>query len=470
MRETPSTTGLPGWPGQTLTVPGDSGPGSGSGSPGGGLPPGGSGGVSEGDIIGLTAVGSQFGLAGVQAAHATEQLTLGPLRRPGMLLALAMAGHEGLDTLGRMHALAYARGPGSLAGAALALGGDGVVLETSAIRFMLADRGFLTDPLVTVPLSELERDPGGQRVVRTVSLQLSGDVTIHGANIGAGSTLLVEYLANGMVRIAVQRSISGGGEVRAGSGVSLTGEGVGGVSWLLANDREAARLAAALTAAGGVGLVTGTDALALAMAGAVPAIPRPQTWTVGQGATLDGSLGGDVTLLDGSVSGSGQVTFDELGNRTYALKLSGSASTALAERLLGSNVGEVAGDAGIEVKTDRHNDVQEISLSVKHSAGEGSGVSTSAGGAQSTAGESTEYKMTLDRQDIEALGADGRRVLDALARNRPDEATRYLEQALQRADIDVTHRRYTTVSGNVAAERGPEGVSGGGEVTIESAS
>jgi hypothetical protein len=202
---------------------------------------------------------------------------------------------------------------------------------------------------------------------------------------------------------------------------------------------------------------------------------------------VDVSIGGEVTALDASVSGNGQVTFDELGNRTYALTLDGEVSSGLAGPMLRNlppdlraqlpggisdldpNIAEATGGAGLEVKTDRHNEIQEISVSIKGSAGQGSGISTSALSGQSTSGESVEVKLTLDRQDIEALGPDARPALEALTRNRPDEAARLLARALDQADISVDRRHYTTVSGNASVERGPEGVSGGGEVTIESA-
>ncbi|HEY8526830.1 MAG TPA: hypothetical protein VIL48_17800 [Acidimicrobiales bacterium] len=468
------------------------GGGGGAAAADGGLPPVG---TSEADVIGLAAVGTQFGLAALQAGHAARELATGPLLSPALLLALAMDRDEGIEAFGRMQSLAFLRGPDSLAGAALALAGDAVVLETSAIRFMLADSGFFTDPILTVPLDQGEGPDAG--VVRTIRLHLGGDVTIHGVEVAAGSTVVVEYLANGRVRVTLERSGGAGAEVEADSGVSLTGSTVGSMSWLMANDREAARLVALLTATNGSVLASRAfdAATMLALSGAASPIPRPQTVSVATGAELDVSLGSDLAPAGVSPFGTGsmgelalaeqgQVTFDERGDRTYQFQLDARGSTGLSGPMLDAlrphlpgahahvdpDILEAGTGGALEVRTNARNEIEEVSVAFRVEAGQGSGLSSDVVPGRSTAGASSEVTLTLDREALEACGPDGQRVIRALATGNPRlaaEASEALARIVERGTIDVTDRDYVRISGGVEVQRGPEGAGLSGEVSIE---
>jgi hypothetical protein len=446
-------------------------------------------GTSEADLVGLMAIGTQFGLAGVQAADATVQLGTGPVRSPGMLLALAMAGEQGLAVLAQMQEVALTQWDDSMARAALDVGIDAMTLGASATRFMLADDGFFTDPLTTVPLSRAE----GQEVVRKVTFTIEGDVTYKGLNVAGGGAIVVEYLANGLVKVSLRGNVRLGGELAStGAGGISAGAGpLGGVSWLMANERDASRLVALLTVAGGASAASGTPLpMSLALSGALPQIPRPQTVTVGQGGALKGSLdAGPVSLGEAEVKAGGQVTIDEDGNRAYEIKLEGQASTSLAGPILDHlpadvraqlpggdtwadpNVFEASGEAALEVKTDAENNVESVTVTLGGSAGTGSGLSTAAASAQSTAGEKVEVKVELDAEELKALGPKGAQVLAHLEQNRPDLAARALGDlgsAIADQAGDPQRSRYTTVKGGGGVERGVAGASGGGSVTIES--
>jgi hypothetical protein len=446
-------------------------------------------GTSEADIVGLMAGGTQFGLAGVQAADVTVQLGTGPLRSPGMLLALVMAGEQGFAVLEKMGRVALTRWDESMARAALDVGTDGMTLGASALRFMLADPGFFTDPLKTVPLSQAD----DHDVVRKVTFNIEGDVTYKGLNVAGGGQIVVEYLKNGLVKVSLRGNVRLGGELAStGAGGASAGAGpITGVSWLMANERDASRLVALLTVAGGASAATGTPfPMGLALSGAVPQIPRPQTATIGQGGAVKAGVeAGPVTLVDAEAKASGQVPFDEDGNRAYEVKLEGQVSTSLAGPVLDNlpagvraqlpggdtwsdpNVFEASGEAALEVKTDAKNNVESVTVTLSRSAGTGSGLSTTAASAQSTAGEKVEVKIELGAEELKELGPKGAQVLSHLEQNRPDLAARALGDlggAIADHAGEPQRTRYTTVKGGAGVERGVAGANGGGSVTIES--
>lgn len=440
-------------------------------------------GTSQADTIGLMAVGGQFGMAGLQAVDTTWQLA-GGLTRPGLLLALAMA--DGQAVIGRMAALAVGRGRGSTAAVAFGLGRDAFDLEAAAIRFMLADDGFFTDPFVTVPVSQLAAD-GDVSVERTVTFTLEGSGSFRNFMAGVGATLVVEYLSNGMVRVSLVGNLRGGVDGRRFGleGVEASAGPHGGVSWLLPNAYEASRLVAAF------GPTSGISALARAADGAAP-LPLPQRVTVGlTPVSIGGNVSqGNTTLASGTLEATGQVTSDALGH-TFEYGVTAEGSSGLAGPVLdalppdvrrqlpgegvwpGGNLAEAGAGTSLSVRTDPTFDVQEISLSFEGSFGQGTGLSTGVAGAQSTAGERATVTVTLTREDLEAMGPEGRRVLDALARHRPDQAAAALQalggDLVDHAEVDVERSDYVSVGGTVAANAGGTGLTVGGGVSIETA-
>lgn len=453
-------------------------------------------GVSEADLIGLVAIGGQFGTAGLQAAGAAVGLATGPLQAPGMHLALVMAGPEGVAAFARMQLLAYLRLGDSLGGAALGLCDDATELVLAAMRFALADPGFFTAPLTTVPLDVAERDPEGAEVMRRVTFELEADLTASGINGGTAGTVVVEYLRNGMVRVSLEGMLQGGVEAAATGvgGVRAVSGPLVGATWVMADGREAARLLARLgiegvRMAGGPALGVG----ALALSGALPPIPAPQTVTVGGAATAHGrlDLGRGRFGLEGSADLKGEVTVDENGDRTVEIGIEGEAGTSLAGALTaelppaaraqlpggGSDIVEAGAEARLEVKAGPDNRVESVSVSVTGLSAEGAelsgpGAVGEAASAQSASGHKAEVKLTLGREQLEALGADGRRLLDALGRNQPVlVAVAVAEMAdvfVEQGKVEIERHRYTTVGVQGGAERGLAGLSGGGEVTIES--
>ncbi len=434
---------------------------------GGGIEAGG-GRDAGGDIIGMLATGLQFVGGAFGAADATVGLFGPVVLNPGLLLALAMDGRRGLAAYGELYEVGWAAG-----GTTLELAGDALTLAVEAAQLVAADTGFFTEPLTTVPLERAE----GAKTIRRVELRAGAGVAFRGITVAAGAKVVVEYLDNGLVRVTVEGKLAAG--VTADGNSAAVGP-VGSASWLLANGRDASRLVL-LLAAGGAGLP--------AALGVVTPIPPPQQVSAGLELSLKASVGpGGVPLAKGSLDAKGQVTFDlESGDRTYEFGVSASASTVLAEPILDALPADVrarlpggalAGNlvegslaAKLSVQTDSANNVESVKLTIEGALGQGTGVDTPVGGASAAAGKKVVIDVTLDRQDLEALGPGGQRVLDALAQDRPADAVAALEALggtiVSRADVDIDQYGYTKVDGNIAIEKKGTGADASAGATVE---
>jgi len=426
---------------------------------------GGGAGAAGGDIIGLLATGLQFAGASFGSASATVGLFTEPVLNPGLLLALAMDGPAGLAVYGELFGVA-----GQAGEVALELGGDALALAGGAAALITADSGFFTDPLVTVPLGAAE----GRQVRRRVELRVGGSVSFRGITVPAGATIVVEYLDNGLVRVTVKGRLTVGAEYSSEpASTTVAGGPVGSVSWLLPDGHDASRLVV-LLAAGGAGLP--------AAAGLVTPIPLPQQYTTGWESSTRGGVGpGGVPLAKGSVIATGQVTFDVDGNRSYEFSLAGSANSSIAgpilealpsdvrARLPGGNLAEGAFSGSINVKTDEANNVESVTLKLEGSFGRGVGVDTPVGDASAASGKKYVVEVELKRADLVAMGADGRRVLEALANHRPDQAASALADLGERLarEADVHEYDYTRVDGTVGIKKGGTGADVSAGATVE---
>ncbi len=424
-------------------------------------------GAVGGDIIGLLALALQFGgaaLAGVSATHETAKA----VAAPGVLLALALDGQRGRAALVDLFATVL-----KSTGTSLALGADAYELRLAVERLVLADDGFLTDPLTTAPL----KDGEGVRVTRQVTLRVSANASIEGVTVQAGTTVVVEYLENGLVRVTVRGKFAAGVEV-ASNAAGLANVTIGpqaDITWLLKDGRDASRLLVLLCLGGGG---------APAVLGVVTPVPLPQQVTVGMQQSVQVDLGpGGVPVLKGARDITGQMSLDaETGDRHYAFSFSGSASSSFVGPVLdaleaqgrlpgaatfpGANLAEAGVSASLSVDTDPNNRIKSISVRLEGSIGQGLGADTPVGGASATSGKRLVVTVDLSRPELEAMGADGKRVLDALDRGRPDEAFRVLtrlgDELARKASVD--QYAYTSVDGKIEMKEG--GLSTGGGATV----